>query len=69
MNDCFWFGIGVCNGVFCNCAKYTSIGSEEGNLFSCAYDMEIQSTLEPVKEKWRNFWHYDFRKINGGIND
>ena len=52
MNDCLWYGIGVCGGVICKCPRYLSLNSEEGNQMGIRYDMEIQDAMKPVRERW-----------------
>lgn len=55
MSDCFWCFInGVCDGYYCNgCTHYISVNSDKGMELFEKYQTEVEETLKPLSEKWR----------------
>jgi hypothetical protein len=57
MNDCIYYSMEVCDGMYCNdCKKYTNFDDRGANIIICAYQNEINEAIRPVCDKWRKMF-------------
>ena len=58
MNDCLWFRVGACEGE-CQCNKYLSMNSADGEIYLAQYEHEVSEALKPVLDKWKTIFNSD----------